>query len=427
MKYRVGILIALFFLLMSLKSEKRDFHVKSCFHSIDFSIVDSSFIDLEFLTKKLANIDIVFLSEGIHRYKEDGDSKLTMIKFLHEKMGYDLILMEYSFYDLYGLNNAISISGSFDDTLSKYLNKNMPNHIYNVFDYVHKRKVKGDEFDVGGIDIWLNGRSSRTSPFLFFPRNNTSYNDNKQLSFLYENIYTKGNTEIDSVKRFALRYLHRRTYNNSFFASDSLNMLWKQIYDNLMVCMYYFNNSQNIGKSNLNRFVFGNSIIDHYKKRDSMMYRNFEYLKEHYPGRKIIIYASTFHCRKSTKPFLNQKKIGNDTKPLGQYISEKYENSYHIAWIYNKVAKNYKNKSYFHRSSNSIETYLFKNRYRSGFIDLHELSQQGDSVFTMYPIWRFKNKGNWTEAIDAVIYMDTARSINKYKDYGPYFDTTKYF
>ena len=424
MRRRAVIYIVLITLLMSLKSDKKDFYLENNFHSINFSIVDSSFNDLEFLTKKLANIDIVFLSEGIHRYKEDGDSKLTMIKFLHEKMGYDLLLMEYSFYDLYGLNNAISISGSFDDTLSKYLNKNMPNHIYNVYDYVYKRKVKGDVFDVGGIDIWLSGGRSLTSPFLFFPRNNTSYKDNKQLSFLYENIYTKGNTEIDSVKKVALRYLKKRTYNNSFFTSDSLNMLWKQIYDNQMVCLYY---SNNIGKSNLNKFVFGNSIIDDYKKRDSMMYRNFEYLKELYPGRKIIIYASTVHCRKSTKPFLNQEKIGNDTKPLAQYISEKYENSYHIAWIYNKVAKNYKNKSYFHRSSNSIETYLFKNRYRSGFIDLHELSQQGDSVFTMYPIWRFKNKGNWTDAIDAVIYMDTARSINKYKDYGHYIDTTWYY
>ena len=405
----------------------RSFDLKDIFRSIDFNNNDSSRRDLFFLKEKIKDKDIVLLGEGLHFYKTDGESKLSVIKFLHEEMDFDLLLMEYSFYDFYNLNNSLGTNSNFEDTVLKY-SRYLPKHILDVIEYVNEQKLNGRSIELGGVDIDMNYYGFTRNPINFLIKNDTKYlSDNGVRDFYYllQTPLSKLDklTEVENQK--IIEKIQKKSYAKSLFSNDSLNQLWLQIFKNLEVELFYDllrakRVNINVNKEPTRMFL----DIDNSKKRDSMMFQNFNYLKKLYPNKKIIVYTSSFHTRKSVNPFKNKRKIGNNTKPLGKYISDMYKNTFHIAWIYRYVGDiEKKNKKFLTRSKYSLEEYMFKNKFGSGFIDLHDLALNGDSIFTMYPIWNFRTKGNWSEAFDAVIYMDTALAMTKYFNYGIYNDS----
>jgi len=407
----------------------QSFNIKDVFVPISFKNNSTAKSDLSFLKEKLKDIDIVLLGEGLHFYETDGASKLKVIKYLHEEMDYDVLLMEYSFYDFYNLNNAIGKSKNYKDTALKY-SRYLPKHMLDVIGYVNEQKLNGDNIDLGGVDIDMNYYGFARNPINFLVMNNKSYQNDTEVKKFYYLLQTPFN-KLEKIKLFknneTIKKIREKSISNSFFNNDSLNNYWLQIFNNLEIELFY-----DIQKSKLTDRLFYSKKnpslllldIDDSKKRDSMMFQNFEYLKNLYPGKKIIVYTSSFHIRKSVEPFKGKRKIGNRTIPLGKYISDKYKNTYHIAWIYNSVEdKKNKKNSYFKRSSSSLESFLYKNKMGSGFIDLHDLASRGDSIFTMYPIWKFKTRGKWIDAFDAIIYMDTARAMRRYYNYGVYNDS----
>jgi hypothetical protein len=338
--------------------------------------------------------------------------------------------MEYDFYSFYNLNQSLNGKATVKDSISKLLNRFIPKSTYDILDYVNSTRTEKSGLYIGGLDIWVRYRNKLGSIFHFLPKNNFKYNSDSNLIAIYNGILKKNNLAQE------LEYLDNKTKHKLFFKSDSLNLLWLQIYNNFLVEKYYNDFFTGLSKSEKKKFrnkYTNQSSFDDSRRRDSMMFQNFEYLKEQYKGEKIIIYTSTFHMRRSVEPFIDIEDIGNNTKPLGQYISEKYDSNYYIAWIYNKVEKNNgerkKNKSFYKRSKKSIEYFLNNNNFGSCIIDIHKLSENGDSIFTMYPIWSFKTTGKWSDALDAVIYSDTALSIENYYDYGNYIDTSfrKYY
>jgi hypothetical protein len=129
---------------------------------------------------------------------------------------------------------------------------------------------------------------------------------------------------------------------------------------------------------------------------------NVDFYKKLYPNEKIIIFASSYHVRKSTEPFQKKEIIGNNTVPLGERLSNKYK-TYHIAWIYPKLF----DKRLKRRKRKSLEYYLLKNEIGSCFIPLNNFYVNDDSNFIAYPIWNYKTKGVWEKAYNAFIYYDT--------------------
>jgi len=406
----------------------RSFNVKDVFVPISFKNYSTTKSDLSFLKEKLKNANIVLLGEGLHFYKTDGASKLKVIKYLHEEMDFDVLLMEYSFYDFYNLNNSLGKSVNFEDTVLKY-SRYLPKHTLDVIEYVNEQKLTGHNIDLGGVDTDLSYDQKARNPFKFFLKNSISYSNSYEIKKTYcllqKYSQAKLNNDETMILKKTLKAIRLRSYEKSYFKNISLNNLWFQIYCNLNTELSYLDLYKRT--SSIKKLIFDDDYqiidTDDSKKRDSMMFQNFEYLKNFYPGKKIIVYTSSFHIRKSVEPFKNKRKIGNRTIPLGKYISDKYKNTYHIAWIYNSVEDIKKKNSYLKRSRSSLESFLYKNKMGSGFIDLHDLASKGDSIFTMYPIWQFRTKGKWIDAFDAVIYLDTARAMREFYNYGIYNDS----
>ena len=148
------------------------------------------------------------------------------------------------------------------------------------------------------------------------------------------------------------------------------------------------------------------SKFDNFYLRDSIMYENFKFLFNYYKSPKTIVLTSNFHVRKSVKPFIDKKIIGNNTISVGERIYKGGFHSYHIAIISSKVEYPNKLKQdlYYNRNRNSIEYYLEKQNFTSSFMELKDVRYKDGKSFIMYPIWKFKTFGNWQEAFDAIIY-----------------------
>ena len=87
------------------------------FHTIDASNED--FSDLEPLVKLIGSSRVVQLSENNHGEGSSFRARSRMIKFLHQRMQFDVIVFESPFGALRDVNDALSSRAPMDAVLAK--------------------------------------------------------------------------------------------------------------------------------------------------------------------------------------------------------------------------------------------------------------------------------------------------------------------
>ncbi|WP_243526893.1 erythromycin esterase family protein [Bacillus pseudomycoides] len=117
----------------------------------------SSNEDLSFLKQTLQGKRIVSLGESTHGSTEMNQSKVRIIKYLHEEMGYDVIAFESGFAE------ANAVYQNIDDLTAEQA---MKKAIYDVwytedveelFQYIKEQKEKGTPLVLTGFDIQIPG------------------------------------------------------------------------------------------------------------------------------------------------------------------------------------------------------------------------------------------------------------------------------
>ncbi|SDY84284.1 erythromycin esterase family protein [Bacillus sp. 166amftsu] len=113
----------------------------------------SSNEDLSFLKQTLQDKRIILLGESTHGSTEMNQSKVRMIKYLHEEMGYDVLAFESGFAE------ANAVYQNIDDLTAEQA---MKKAIYGVwhtedveelFQYIKEQKEKGTPLILTGFDI----------------------------------------------------------------------------------------------------------------------------------------------------------------------------------------------------------------------------------------------------------------------------------
>src|SRR5262245_58239269 len=72
---------------------------------------NDSFADLEFLQGVLDGRRIVQLGESGHGVAEFSQAKIRLIKYLHERLGYDVLAFESGLFECY-MANQLTVSGT---------------------------------------------------------------------------------------------------------------------------------------------------------------------------------------------------------------------------------------------------------------------------------------------------------------------------
>lgn len=426
MKYRYSILTvcgivtaALLCWLLSMhgKQELADISALADENIHIMSLPDSTshddYADLEFLTKELSGKNIVVLGEALHY---DGSTfliKTRMVKFLHERLGFNTLLFEGGIYDLHLLQQKLeSNPDNAEPESSLWAFWTESDQVRTLWEYIRSGwqndNLSKTALHIGGIDCQHSGNLS----------------DSLRFAMLDEVCKGSG---IDLEKEFPAF--------SSFMPQMTKTMLYRSYFrykytpDSLMV----LNNELKTLADSLNKHdIFIGKYIDGIRNRmlysreyeagdsartvwrDSLMAENFILHRNLHPDEKIIVWTSNMHASKA-----GALNYGNPKKPiknLGSRLHSTYGDSLYVILFHNWSRESNDGHNVSFLKSTSAEYAIHKELYpQSGgrFLYFSQPEEFGEAMFSGIMEGEFVCSPG--KMCNALIYEDNVEFV-RYKD-----------
>ncbi len=369
---------------------------------------DTSFEDLEFLKATLKNTDIVMLGEQTHYDGATFLAKARLIKFLHQKLGFDVLIYETGLYDTENLWESLKSNPkdglvNFTKAFYPFWCKNQENE--EILKYILKNINTENEIKIAGLDVQFSG----------------DVEDNERDSIL--NQYLKSKPKInakqfpaffsikDKYSYYAKKWIARkltptkrdsilnniRSINSMYFSDSSQNkedLLYARFFRNIET-LYSYSWYYNIGED----------IRFHI--RDSAMADNFIWLKENkFKNKKVIIWAANLHTSYSNDSY---NPIISKFKPMGAYIKEKYlDRCYSINFTSFSNANNLSRSDKLYNNK-SVEYLLHKLNIPYLFFDFNQIDSTSflRNEIIMNCNQRLSFNAKWCKITDGTIIQTT--------------------
>ena len=139
----------------------------TCFGSHFVELKSSSpeenrFSNLEFLKEILKDVDIVTLGEESHGHGTSFETKIKLVKFLHEELGFDVIAFESGFYDCHKAWQLIEQGENADTTAAKGIFGiwSKSKQFQPLFKYIEDEKHGKHPLILAGFDFQFSGEIS---------------------------------------------------------------------------------------------------------------------------------------------------------------------------------------------------------------------------------------------------------------------------
>ncbi|WP_196885166.1 erythromycin esterase family protein [Aureivirga sp. CE67] len=359
---------------------------------------DEEFSDLEPIGEVLKNKRIVFLGEQGHKDGAAFEAKTRLIKYLHSKHNFDVLVFESDFYNLnLGWDENKSI-----EQLKKsiYTFWTTCSNADELFEYLEEQRQTKNPLILSGYDVRhkrvLTKKYIDDLKSLLNDLNFTKDENYKEfISSILITLQKEYNTKLKKKKRsFCLTYID--SIANSLAESSIENkFFWQQEIKNLRAFLlnawYFFNNNEYSGE------------------RDRQMADNLSWLLEKkYPNKKIIVWTHNGHFERGG--YNPNKKAFKYIKVAGQYIHEKYkEQVYTVGFIsYDGISqgdgdlKNYKIPS---PKKKSLENLINTKNINYGFIDFQKLAPFHETKIYLKGVSHLNENKKWFKRYDGVFYI----------------------
>lgn len=349
----------------------------------------------------LKDVEIIMLGEQSHGEGTTYETKIKLIKYLHQELGFDLLVFESGFYDCHKAWQLIEQGGNVRDAmgrsifslwsttkqlepLAKYIEfENNNGRVLKLlgFDSQFAGKLSKEYFmqDLGEYLMTIDPEIVKTTDWEHLVEN-FNYSTNLQLKVLKKNQPEKDTIYINQL----VNQLKNRT-------SDSLSNFWAQALQNTKVHL-----------SDLGLKTDG---------RDKQMADNLFWIKEKYPNRKIICWGATSHfLYNSTEVRMKNPIIqllgGNyykDHPMMGHYVKEMFdEKLYTIGFTAFEgefgLTRKRKIKA---AKEGTLEYLLSQSDYDNFLLPLKDLNLEN---YVARPLGNFYMKTDIADVMDAVIF-----------------------
>ncbi|MFW5700957.1 MAG: erythromycin esterase family protein [Cyclobacteriaceae bacterium] len=364
---------------------------------------------------------VILLGEMVHTDETTQLMKNRIIKLLHEKYNYNVLIEETSFFNTSLNYKTLKSNDEFKWFYAAIKGDySLSNSEIERIDYLWNTKIKQDTLHYFGLDIWISNNRQITFNFIDSILNKFGH-------------YIVSDLDREKVEKYILSYDIEFLVEHYSFFDDTINKILYyyqekdvafQILKNIRAFYEYKVNSSE--SKNVNKYNNSGKIFDSYLTRDKQMADNvFWLLKYKYPNEKIIISTSTYHISKNLEQIKSKNKFFNTGVPMGQYLYNQYKDSiYTIAFIIgegnvgffkNNCSNNKYSKEIFSKlptKKSRIESILIDRGYNYAFATFNQ-NISNEMSFYMHPTFHKSYKYNWSNVYESLFFIKEAKPIHQ--------------
>ena len=378
------------------------------FSSIKDSIVDlgsvanndqdfSTFSDLKEILK---DVELVMLGEQSHGEATAYETKIKLIKYLNQEMGFDLLIFESGFYDCHKAWEMIVAGEDVRDAMGNsifslwstiYELKPLANYIENARTSEHPLKLLG-------FDNQITGKYSK-----YLIPDLSEYLKKTNPAILETSEWEHFAESVNLLAKFRYKEFKKRPIQNDTLFVQKLILELNKVDSNSDTDFWI----QTLESVN----TFAATIALKKDFRDKQMAENLIWLKEKYPKSKIICWGATSHfLYNSDKVQMKSKVIqllgGNYYKKqamMGEYLKRKYkEKVFTIGFTaYQGEFGLWRKRKLDEAEEGTFEFLLAQSQFNNFLLPLHGLHFDG---YKSRPLGNFYMNNPINEVMDAVIF-----------------------
>lgn len=381
-------------------------------HTINsLDINDNDFSDLVFLDTIIGNKHIVFLGEQTHSDGTTFQAKSRLIRYLHEKHKFNVILYEAGLYDMWLMNRTAHLQSNeeaqFDPGMGLYSFWWDNEDCLPLWKYYNKTLQSNRPIILGGFDLQLTGH--------YYSREDRAKDIKEILSRKQIHLaeYPSFNSAIEQL---SLTYLweYKRFPQAKFDSIQTdlnkiLALLQNPTTEKENIYYRYIKGIRDYGQL---MWDYNPGDIPRMNVRDSLMAENLMWqIDSLYTNQKVIVWLANLHLFKV--PLTND---GVTFIPLGKYIKDKYSDSSYLMAFTSYALTNPNSKGIHSEAGiNALEYMLHSKKYKYVYLHMNEINADSFLKKEYFSVinQRMNEKREWNSLIDGLFYIDLVSTINK--------------
>jgi erythromycin esterase len=282
---------------------------------------DTDYSDLNGLRAAAGGARIVLLGEQTHGEGSTFTAKIRLIRFLHEKMGFDVLAFESGLYDCARIWENVQQGGTLSQEVigSLFYMYATSVQMQPLFDYIQSGLQGPHPLVLTGFESQHTGVKAKTQLFddfaRFLKKQYPSALDEDWELFRRVSVATFGSRDYRPSIEEQARFFRKLTGLQRLLNADG------KVTDSLTNSIGFWYEVVNSIESQTRRYwrlVSGNEV----SVRDAQMAANLTWLAERaYPGKKIIVWAHNGHIAKGMDLGGQRRESGGDAfVPMGATI-----------------------------------------------------------------------------------------------------------
>ncbi|MGB3464213.1 MAG: erythromycin esterase family protein [Cyclobacteriaceae bacterium] len=368
--------------------------------------------DWSFLNNELANREIVMLGEQGHGDGSTFIAKTEIIKYLHEEMGFAVIVFESGLMDAFRVWKKIEDGNKtlevFDSGIFPVWTKS--EQVQELFKYILEQSKTDNPLVVAGFDMQPTGQlmtqQKRTEELNAYLSKIEKYRseDYPMLNAAFSNMRALIMKGLDNQKFEALsaefQKLRKVILEND---KSEEGLIMSRGLDNFLSTVIFY------AKGNMRD---PSSTPNVFNIRDKEMADNLKFLNEEvYPGKKVVIWGANTHlgyARGLLKEYNDQPIVAREMVPMGHYLKMEYiDNIYSLAFTSSKGSRSSLRSGVSElekAKEETLEHQISQLDYDYAFLSTKNLPNE---TFTSRIYGHREMNGNWKHMCDGIFYIDT--------------------